>query len=61
MEHFPDHPDIAMALETGHPNLVRWPRCPVCGEIAETFFKRGPEIVGCDFCITEADAWEETA
>lgn len=35
------------------------PRCPHCYAECETFYlnKRG-EVIGCDECVTEKDAWE---
>lgn len=36
------------------------PRCPVCGEETDTLYKNAEgEIVGCDACIREVDAWDE--
>ena len=60
-EQIPDHPDIACALRTGYPEPVAFPRCPVCGEETDVFFRncRSGEILGCDNCIEERDAWEE--
>ena len=38
------------------------PRCPVCGEETDTFYKdKYGAVVGCDNCVSTADAWEETA
>ena len=35
------------------------PRCPVCGEEAETFYQdRNGDIVGCDNCVKALDAWD---
>lgn len=65
MEYIPDHPAVAMALRTGYPteDEGQWPRCPVCGEETDTFIKSRitGEILGCDNCAYERDAWEETA
>lgn len=33
--------------------------CPVCGKECESFYKYGREIVGCDMCIKQVDAYEE--
>lgn len=61
MENIPEHPDIAMALRTGYPTCVHFPVCPVCGEETDTFIKSkiSGEIIGCDNCVVERDAWEE--
>ena len=35
------------------------PRCPVCGEETDTFKKDYyGDIVGCDHCIKDVDAWD---
>lgn len=37
------------------------PRCPICGEEAETFYILGEtEIVGCDRCTEAVDAIDYT-
>ncbi len=70
MENLPDHPAVAMALETGYPSLVHWPVCPVCGAQCQTIFIQceSDERLGCEFCydgdddyVVEVDAWEETS
>lgn len=33
--------------------------CPECGMICYTLYKRDFEIVGCENCIKEVDAYEE--
>lgn len=43
------------------PDERRYPRCPVCGDECTTIYKQGNEILGCDNCITQDDAWEEPA
>ena len=57
-----DHPAIAKALATGHPDGKEPEsyRCPVCGKECETIFKYKAtgEIVGCDICIEGVDPWE---
>lgn len=40
------------------PDEPRRPHCPVCGEECEQMYKRGNEILGCDNCIVEVNAWE---
>ena len=36
------------------------PRCPVCGEECDTYYKnKHGEILGCESCIDMKDAWEE--
>lgn len=34
------------------------PIFPVCGEECETLYRQGNEILGCDNCIVEVNAWE---
>lgn len=34
------------------------PICPVCGEECETLYRKGNEILGCENCIVEVNAWE---
>lgn len=51
-DHIPEPP-----LE---PLEVRHPRCPVCGDECDRFVKNiWGNIVGCDNCVTEVDAWDE--
>ncbi len=56
----PDHP-IIRRLElygTLKPDPAP-PICPVCGEEADIFYEdRRCNIVGCEFCIKEIDAWD---
>lgn len=54
-----DAPDIRMTEETGYPTDVRWPVCPVCGENCRWIYKKDGEVIGCDECVEECDAWEE--
>ncbi len=35
------------------------PVCPVCGETCRWLYKREGEVIGCDECVEEVDAWEE--
>lgn len=42
-----------------HGRGEREPRCPVCGAAcSEVYRDEFFEIVGCDECVTEHDAWE---
>lgn len=34
------------------------PTCPVCGEDCTVYYKKFGEIIGCDECIDNEDAWE---
>lgn len=40
------------------PDEPDYPICPVCGEECERIYKNGNEVVGCDNCIVEVNAWE---
>jgi len=58
-----EHPDITATLRTGYPANHKEPEppiCPVCGRECETVYRAGRygEIVGCDNCIIECDAWD---
>ena len=58
----PDDPIIRCAEETGYApwNQPEYPICPVCGNECEKVYKDSyGEIVGCDECLAEHDAWEE--
>ena len=58
----PDHPVIQNMERTGYPDGKEptFPICPVCGEECEEIFRdKDLNIVGCDFCIKQSDAWEE--
>ena len=52
------HPDIIKAEKFGVP-MQEEIYCPMCGCECEKFYKHGKEIIGCDYCIDEVDAWEE--
>lgn len=58
----PDDPLIRFAQKYGH---SPWesevqPICPICGQECETVYKdESGNILGCDECLTECDAWEE--
>ena len=42
------------------PKDYKVPRCPVCGEEADTLYKNiYGETVGCDGCIRTVDAYDE--
>lgn len=43
------------------PAELRRPRCPVCGDECAIIYKQGNEILGCENCITQDDAWGEPA
>ena len=53
-----DHPTIRQAELEGVPEYIG-PHCPVCGEACELVYRSGGEVLGCDFCVTTMDAWEE--
>lgn len=54
-----DAPDIRRAEETGYPTDPKWPRCQVCGEECEKIYKDAwGNILGCENCVEELDAWE---
>lgn len=59
----PDDPIIRCAEETGYAPWIKpdeYPVCPVCGnECGKVYKDQYGEIVGCDECLTERDAWEE--
>lgn len=62
MQQIPDHPAIRNAERTGHPDGKdpAYPVCPVCGEECERVYtNRYSDVVGCDVCLTDGDAWEE--
>ena len=58
----PENPVIANLMATGYPDGKEpiYPRCPICNGLCQTIYRteRG-EIVGCDCCLTEHDAWED--
>lgn len=54
-----DHPDIRRVEATGYVyGEVVEPVCPVCGAGCYMLYKVNEKIVGCDECISTADAWE---
>lgn len=32
------------------------PRCPCCGNVCETIFRKDGEVIGCEECITQEDS-----
>ncbi len=57
-----EHPIITNMERTGYPDGKEpvYPRCPVCGKACEEIIRdRDLNIVGCENCISTADAWEE--
>lgn len=59
MTNFPDHPEIARCLCSGYARPIKFPSCPECDHVTDTFCKRNGEVIGCDNCVKSADAWEE--
>ena len=60
--YLPDHPVIQDLERTGYPDGKEpvYPRCPVCGADCEDVIRdKNLNIVGCDICTTQSDAWEE--
>lgn len=58
----PDHPVIQNMERTGYPTARSRPSrfAPCCGEECEEIFRdKDLNIVGCDICIKQSDAWEE--
>lgn len=58
MNRLSDHSAIRQAEMDGTPEYTG-PHCPVCGEACELVYRSGGEVLGCDFCVTTMDAWEE--
>lgn len=57
-----DHPVIANMERTGYPNgqAPVYPHCPICGAECETIYlDREKNIIGCDCCVTSADACQQ--
>ncbi|MGM9598646.1 MAG: hypothetical protein ACI3VY_01865 [Faecousia sp.] len=62
MEIVPDHPVIRNMMSSGYPDgkELSDPICPVCGEECSTVFKDiERNIVGCENCIIELNAYDE--
>lgn len=63
MEEVLDHPVIHNMERTGEPDglPVLFPICPICGAECVTFYQAVLcgiyEIVGCEECVREVDAW----
>ena len=57
-----DHPVIRNLERTGTPDgkPERYPICPICGseDAAIIYRDRTGDIVGCDCCMEELNAWE---
>ena len=61
IENISDDPIIARAMRTGYGygEELKEPRCPICGEDCDTFYRSAEgEIIGCNECVTALDAWE---
>lgn len=59
MKQLEDAPDIARTRRDGYPIAPHYPYCPICGEACDRVYKNeNGDIVGCDECLTELDAWE---
>lgn len=58
----PDDPVIRNMERTGFPDgkEPKQPVCPVCGSECEYFYREDftDNILGCENCITQEDAWE---
>lgn len=57
-----ENPIIEHMMRTGYPpgrEPPPDPRCPECWSVCEKLYKdRNGNILGCDCCIVEVDAWE---
>ena len=61
MQEIMDHPGVRNCELTGYPDGKEptYPHCPVCGSECDTVYRdKDRNIVGCDECISTADAWE---
>lgn len=57
----PDHPTIRNLELSGYPDgkVPKEPICPICGSGCEVIYRdREREIVGCENCVKEIDAWD---
>lgn len=57
-----EHPDITRMNRYGtlsRDKEKKEPICPICGKECERFYKFGGQIIGCDMCVKEVDAYEE--
>ena len=59
MDKIPDAPWIVEAETKGIP-CADPPECPVCGRRCITIYmsRSNREVIGCDKCIREVDAWD---
>lgn len=60
MSNLPDAPYIRNLQNTGYRDGKdpKYPICPICDrECSTIYISADNEIVGCDQCITECDAW----
>lgn len=58
-----EHPIIREIEKSGYPysyENVKYPRCPICNEETSAFYRNieTGDIVGCNCCVKEIDAWE---
>lgn len=60
MANIPNEYGVARCLCSGYARLVKFPKCPECGHETDRFYKCDGDIIGCDNCVKEVDAWEET-
>lgn len=56
-----EHPDITRVNKFGTLSTEEEKPvfCPICGEECESFYKLDGDIVGCDMCVENVDAYEE--
>ena len=53
-----ENPIITRTEREGMPDAPL-PRCPVCGDGTDTFYRdRDGDIAGCDNCLHTVDAWD---
>ena len=61
MIQLPDHPVIRNMMRSGTPDGKEptYPVCPVCGDECGIVYRQdNGEIVGCDECVSQINAWE---
>ena len=59
MEDLRDDPIIERTERTGlAPWQKDWPVCPLCRAEASVFYVIDDEVIGCDVCVEEKDAWD---
>lgn len=64
IQNTPEHPVIQNMMRTGYPDgrEPEYPHCPVCGSECETvYMDECRDIVACDVCLREQDAWDVPA